>query len=486
MLAVVVYPGQGFAGDLRSFQQWAQSFAVSGPEEFYAADPDANYPPLAILVLGAVRAVAQWWAGMHGGSVEHGFLVLIKVPAVLADVVTTGLVYLIGRDRYRPSVGLLAAGLYAVLPPVWYVSALWGQIDSVMIVFVALALYALCRRAHLIAAVAGVLAMLVKPQGVLVLLVVVVVVVAELAGRSAPGPDASGRRRIGRLVAIGLVSAVVLVAPLTWFGYRRLGPWTVPVVGDLAGFVDQAVATGALFPVLTANAYNGWALVGEPSLASSIGSGRALWWSDALPPAEGWPASGLVGLAALVAAVLLVLGGLLVRRDTTAVLFGWTVLSFAFAVLPTRSHERYLLPAFVAASVLAAAGLLRALGLVLAGLLNLVNLHAVLAAPLSFVTLAVGQTPPDPGGFGPEGGGGPPGGFDDGVFGTGGFGNGFGPDTTRPRDLVLPWAAQARAEPVVIAVSTAQLALALGLLVGWVVFVLRSRPGAAERPGRAQ
>ncbi len=393
VLAFALYPGVGFAGDMNDFVDWAGSFAQRGPGSFYASDSDANYPPLSILMLAGLTKLSGPVSALVGGSAAHAFVVLIKLPSVLADVVTTGVVYLLGRDLYRPSVGLVAAGLVAVVPPIWYVSALWGQIDSVLIMFSMAALLCLCRRRYAIAAVAAACALMIKPQGVLVVLVVVVVAAAELLGRARDG-ERAGRRRGLRLVWVLGLPALLGLGLLTVFDYRSLaGPdlTDLPFVGDLAGFYDQSVGTSRLFPVLSANAFNVWALVGRPPLADTIGTGRSVWLLDAGPPLGvtslpfglSWATAGLI---ALLVAVVLVIAGLIVRRDPLAILFGYTVLSFCFFAFPTRVHERYLLPTFASAAVLAGAGVVRAIGYLLVGLANLVNLNAVLAAPLAVTT----------------------------------------------------------------------------------------------------
>ncbi len=475
LLALVVYPGVGFAGDMDDFIDWAHSFAQHGPASFYANDSGANYPPLAIVMLAGLDKLSGPASAVLGGSSAHALVVLIKLPSVLADVVTTGVVYLLGRDLRRPAAGLVAAALFAVVPPIWFVSALWGQIDSVLIMFSMLALLVLCRRHYTLAAVAAGCALMIKPQGVLVVLVVVVVAAADLLGR---GSEAVPRApRVPRLVIALGIPAILGLGLLTLFDYRSLaGPdlTHVPILGDLAGFYAQSVSTGKLFPVLTANAYNVWALVGNPPLASTIGTGRSVWLLDASPLGGVGGVSGLsysvIGLAALLVAAILVVVGLIIRRDRLAILFGYTVLSYAFYAFPTRVHERYLLPTFATAAVLVGLGVLRAVAYLFAGLLNLINLNAVLAAPLGIVTRVSARTGVRSGR--------PPGGL-------GGINGGSGQvaDSSRAGSISLPWSDPARAEEVVRVVAIAQAGIAVLLLLGWLVFgglALRTRAHRAR------
>lgn len=448
VLAFVVFPGAGFASDLAAFQGWAKVVATYGPAGFYEHDPSANYPPVSIYALWGVEALSRLVAGVTARPSAEVLVLLLKVPAVLADLLTAAVVWSSARRWRGPDVAVVATFAFLLVPPVWYVSAVWGQLDSVLGLFSILALWLAVRGRWHLAALAAVGAVMVKPQGVLVVLVVGVVLVASLARR-----DSSGERHLLRLTSTLVVAAAAALALLVPFDYEHLAPpevATLPVVGDVVGFWRQSVETGGLFPVLTANADNVWALVGDPSLATSFATGTAVWHVDSTR-VLGQPA-WLVGIIAFGVVAAGVVAGLLVRRDLVGVLLGYTVLSYAFFVLPTRVHERYLIPVFATAAVLAAPHVLRLVAFLAAGVLQLVNLHAVLAAPLDVLVVRTSVPRPvprvrpamDP------------------------------PPADRPHDVVLPWAGGARAEWVVQLVSVGQLAVLLGLLVTWVLVVRRS------------
>jgi dolichyl-phosphate-mannose-protein mannosyltransferase len=116
VLAFVVFPGAGYAGDLGQSWQWAQALAANGPGSFYATVSSANYPPLYLYVL--------WLLGSIGAPDR------IKLPPILADIGIAAIVYAVGRRTWAERVGLLAAALFLFLPVSWYDSALWGQVDA--------------------------------------------------------------------------------------------------------------------------------------------------------------------------------------------------------------------------------------------------------------------------------------------------------------------------------------------------------------------
>lgn len=497
LLVMVVFPGEGFSGDMDLFARWGAGLLARGPGDFYAGDASANYPPLAIWLLGGVSAISN----VLGGDAD---VVLLKVPGALADVAIAALVYDLVLARAGRGAALLGAALASAVPVFWYDSSLWGQLDSIE-ALLSLAALALLIRDHPIAAVGtATAAWLFKPQGVLVLLVVVVVVLAAVLRGALGGHRADVLPRTGRPPTLVLAIVTIVVGTLVVivpFDYEQLatGPLsTVPVLDDVAGLIQQNLSTAALFPVISVNAFNVWALVGDPSLAASISGPSVIWYTDTLP-VVGIPAAS-IGLTALGIAAVAVVSGLLVRHDGTAILLGHTVLAVAFFSLPTRSHERYLVGAFATMIVLAAPFVVRTVATLVLSVVNTVNLHAVLAGgpgavvrqPIASARAALGSSPPVSGRAvaSVEAGDLPrihtvsARMFDgDRAFPAVGLTDVGTP--TPATYISLPWGAAARQEWVVIICSSLQTAASLALLAGWIVFIVRSRHpahGPTDRP----
>ena len=439
VLAYVVFPGQGFASDIRQFASWARALADGGPATIYATSP-ANYPPAYLYVLWALGVVS-------GGQVPVG---LLKLPAILADAGVALLLYrLAGRWR-GPRAGLLAAALYLFIPVTWYDSALWGQVDAVAALVMVAALVLLVEGWSEPAAAAAVLGVLVKPQALVCLVVVAPVLVRRhlIAVGSGPVPAGwlAGQGPV-RLVTSSLAAASVGALVMAPFDTERFAPprlAAVPVAGSFGGLAGLIQLASGQYRVLTANAYNLWALVGPRPLVDGVGSLTA----DSLTVIGGLPAF-TVGSVLLAAVAVLVAAGLLRRDGVLPIVVGFTVMAFAFYALPTRVHERYLFPAFASGAVLAAAGLAGVVSYLVAGVLNAINLHAVLAAPFG--------PPGPPGGFrGPRGG-----------FDLGGIAS-----------IHLPLADLARSPPVATSVALGQTAAMIALVVAWILVL----NGAGEPP----
>ena len=474
VLAFAVFPMAGFATDMGMFWQWAQALASGGPSTFYASVPSANYPPAYLYVL--------WLLGTIGHPE------LLKLPAMLADAGVATLVYVLATRLRDRRTGLVAAALFLFIPVTWYDSALWGQVDAVGTLVAVAALVLLIDGWSEAALATAVLAVLVKPQYAITLGIVLPVLVRRHLIRVGSGPNPRLGRRLGRLdtvlgglladqgprrlVSSGVVASIVGLVVILPFDLARYAPTSladVPIIANVAGLAGLFGRLGSEYSVLTADAFNPWALVGEPSLRAVVAAGSGSWLSDSLPVLGGLPAV-TVGAGLLVVVGALVVGGLLIRDGAVPLLLGFTILALAFFVLPTRVHERYLFPFFATGAALAAPGLGRVAGLLGVAGLNTANLHAVLAGGLS---IAMGGGTAGTGGsraFGAAGGG--PGGG----RGGGGFGGVF-------TQLALPFGDLARSDLAVTA-SALGLGAALVLLVGtWVVIIWRRvRPAAAPSP----
>ncbi len=472
VLALVVFPGAGDAGDLGLFSSWAATLARTGPGTFYASAGSANYPPGYLYVL--------WIVGALGGGVE-----LLKLPAIVADVGIAALLYVAGRRWFSERTGLLAAALYLFVPVTWYDSAIWGQVDAVGALAILAAIVALGEDwSEAAAALAGI-AILVKPQDAIALVVVVPVLVRRhlLAVTPRPRPELHGvvaalDRRLGgalgslgaergpvRLATSAFAFLVVVLAGLLPFDIARWAPPSladVPGLAQLAGFAGLAVSDAGQYAVLSANAFNAWSLVGSPSLESLVGTGGS-FTSDSLPVLGGIAAS-TVGPSLLVGVGFLIVIGLLRRDDRRALLLAVALAAFAFYALPTRVHERYLVPFFAPAALLAALALPQALSYIGAAVLNAANLHVVLA----------GHGAGGFGGGGPGGLGGLPGGG-----GPGGFGQVPAGSTLGIRPISLPFPDLLANSTAVTVIAVGQTVAFVGLLVAWLVFVLK--PRSAQR-----
>jgi dolichyl-phosphate-mannose-protein mannosyltransferase len=92
LIAAAIYKGN--ETDMNCFLLWSQSVFTDGLKKFYLSDSFHDYPPgymYILYVVGAIRALFSWaWDSTAS-------IVLTKMPAIIADMVTGWLIY--KRDR---------------------------------------------------------------------------------------------------------------------------------------------------------------------------------------------------------------------------------------------------------------------------------------------------------------------------------------------------------------------------------------------------
>ena len=481
VLAFVVFPGQGLASDLGLFESWALSLAQVGPGSFYESARMANYPPGYMYVLWAVGLAGQAISGIAGVPAERVVDLLLKVPVILADLAVAVLLYRAGRRWFGEGRGILAAALYLLIPVTWYDSAIWGQVDAAVALVMIAAIILLIEGWTEPAAALAVLSVLVKPQGLVVLVVVAPVLLRRHLLRVGSGPVpvlgprlAAVNRRLDGLLT-------------------RQGPERLVSVGR-GGRVDGDRRSAAIRPRDTRAGcprrcagdrpdrgpcqpgHRGCEPVQRPHRErlqrvgirrASAARGIVLRWGGRLDARfdrrarrasrrSRWEQCCSSRTAVLVAV------GLLLQDGRLRIVLALTLMAFAFYALPTRVHERYLFPMFASGALLVA-GIAPLVWYVVTGLLNAVNLHAVL-------TLSGGSG-------GPAGGGAPTGG---GIGGRGGFGGGFGGGPGGGASSVrLPFGDLAHSEVVIAAVAVGQSVLFVMLLATWLAVMIR--PGLLGR-----
>jgi len=380
-IAYVFYPDSGFKADLNIYASWARTLADYGTWDFYKKAGFSAYPPGYLYLLWPIGLLSKLIAPGEPASVAIG---LIKLPPILSDIAVGAVLYSLVSGWARPSrraeaLGLAAAALYVFNPVTWYDSALWGQTDAIGALVLLLGVGALVRGNSEGAAGIAVLAALVKPQyGVVLIPLVGVVLLRRHLWRAGSGPrntprgperlhawlaNEQGPVRILTSFLVGVVVFFVVALPF------NMGPYE---------YLALVARNARLYPYLTVNAYNPWALIGVGKTPSLVSSG--LWSVDSVKLLG--PLSGvLIGSLLFVVGFLIGLARGFWRDDRRSIVLLALFLSAAFFILPTRVHERYLFPVFAFLPILAVDNRRWAVALVLFAIGSFINLHAILTIP---------------------------------------------------------------------------------------------------------
>lgn len=238
-IRVVLLPMDGLRGDLDQFVGWVHHIATRGLGSLYG-ETDAgpvSFGPVMGYVWATLATIQPAFQTVTDAS-DPAIRVLMKLPATLADFGLAALVATALRDRPRWA----AIGFAAVLlhPVVFYVSAWWGQYDSIFALLGLGALVAASERRNGVAAALIAVALMTKPQAI-----------PFLVPFAAWFWAAGGIREVARAAVIGLTVIVVL-----WLPFLAAG-------GPLQYLDNIRYYSSGVFAILSVRAWNPWWLLQE-------------------------------------------------------------------------------------------------------------------------------------------------------------------------------------------------------------------------------
>jgi dolichyl-phosphate-mannose--protein O-mannosyl transferase len=327
VLRLLFIGNEGFKNDVETFVAWSLALADRGFGQFYSTAGFADYPPGYFYIL----AVIGWFWDLAFKASDGGHYVvirvLVKLPAIFADIGVGALIYAIARRFGNQAIALGAAALFLLNPAVIYNSASWGQVDSISSGLALLGIYFLLRSEdnpkHATAWIVGAwvtvaYSLLIKPQAAVVVPLMLAFAFVNAA------------RRRERLIAtgIGIVAGFVLALALTE-PFHPSNP-----IAAFGWLLHQYAYGASVYSYNSVNAFNLWVIRDdfwkpdtEPIMFAGLFSiGPKVVW--------GW---GLVA-----AAELLVLWRYLQEKTPRSLLEGCAIATIAFFMLATRMHERYL------------------------------------------------------------------------------------------------------------------------------------------------
>ncbi len=252
----------GYSVDMNCFRLWGEHLfdvrpasGAVGCAAFYSPDYFCDYPPLAVFILGVCNLIS----GSLGKVLPVTWLqdTVLKLPAMLADL---GIAWLVGHEAVRRGKGRAFSGLLTVLvalnPALILNSACWGQVDSVLaFALAAVAVFAM-RRNWIALMPVYMLAVLYKPQALMLGPLGLAVILAELIRH----PECWRRMLIGAGAAI--LAALTVLLP---FSPGKDWTWIFAKYGE-------TLSSYPYVTVNTANLYYLFDLNWEP-----LKSGADLW-----------------------------------------------------------------------------------------------------------------------------------------------------------------------------------------------------------------
>jgi len=298
-LLLATFPGFGI--DVGTFQAWSQQMAAGGPWDFYDTDFFTDYAPGYLYVLWFIGELHEIFA-FTSGQYEY----VLKLPSIIADLASAYLLYRL-LDSQRMELRIASALAYLLFPATLFIGAVWGQVDSLLALFLLLSVYFLGRRRPVAAGVAYVVGFMVKPQAIAAL-----PFFAFWALRNYP-PKVWAQ-------VIGVSALVALALTVPFFGYKE---WEL---------YDQLRFSANVYPYASFHAYNFWGVFryNQPDNVEYIGLTYQYW-----------------GIALYAVTTLFIIYSLREAKGMGALALGTGLCVVAFFMFITRMHERYLFPAFL-------------------------------------------------------------------------------------------------------------------------------------------
>jgi Gpi18-like mannosyltransferase len=298
VIRLLLFPTQGLQGDIDTFLYWFRTAANYGVRPFYSMVGFCDYPPFNVYIFWMGGSLANAVSSVGVSAVN-----IVKLIPTVFDLATSVLIYLFVRKLLPFKQSLLTTALYAFNPAVIFNVAVWGQFDAIYTFFLVLSLMLALKSKPKLAAGVFAVGLLTKPQDIALAPLLIYLIYRK-----------NGLKKL--LFSAGVFAATVFVVILPF-------EWSNPIT-----FLGNAYF-GAYnrYEVTSVNAFNFWGLFG-------------LWAPDVGLYLVGWVLFAVAGAFTLV----VLHKRFSVSGDWLAV-FGAFMLFFAFFMLPTRIHERYLFPA---------------------------------------------------------------------------------------------------------------------------------------------
>lgn len=303
--------------DLDYYERWARAIAFDGIGQGYLSAA-VDYPPLYLYMLWPVSLFYHRFVSPEFALNTPALNFLLRLPSIPFDIATAAVIYFAWRSREGISErrALWASALYAFNPGVIFVTAWWGQTDSIYTFLAVLTVLALERKhwgaAWALSAAGGLL----KHQYIFILPLLLGVTLKE-----------GGWRGLFRGVLWGGAVALIILIPF------------LPSAERLWAVIRVYTEYGSYTPFFAVNVSNFWYVV---TLGQFQWSYEVL---DTRPFLMGlsYRATSLIVYAAV---SIWIAWQAVNRRAGKRLSFPAAVLAMTLFMIPTQVHERYMFPVF--------------------------------------------------------------------------------------------------------------------------------------------
>lgn len=228
----------GHSTDMDCFWGWSEMISKSGFRTFYESGAFTDYPPGYMYILYALGSFKNIFE-----ITDTVYVILLKMPAVLCDIVTGCIIYKFSKCRFSKQSALILSASYMLNPAVILNSSLWGQVDSVYTLGVILTLLMILERKLIYSFFIFAICVFIKPQSLIFTPILIFSVIDECIF---PKPDF---KRLSKIVLGGIGTIFLMIVMALPFGVLNV--------------LEQYINTIGSYPYLTVNAFNMWGALGQ-------------------------------------------------------------------------------------------------------------------------------------------------------------------------------------------------------------------------------
>ncbi len=296
----------------------------------------ANYPPLGILLFQLQTQLL----GTCDPSLEANTFqarLIMSISSVLAELITAAGIFMLIKELAGAKVGLIAASVCWLFPPLAMDSSLWGQTDAWPLAPAVWMMWLMLKRRWVLAGVCLSLACLLKPQGVLLGPIVLFAAITLNEAQARPQFQTI-LIRLGKTLGAAVLATLILTIP-----------W---IISDGFNWLEKSyIANFKMYKLTTLNAFNLWYLdvlhLDKSPFALSLDShAKILGFSK-----DFW--GKLLVTLAMVVIAKLCWRKYKSKEGLSLMVFAGLWLWSTF-ILPTQVHERYIvycMPLLIAMAV---------------------------------------------------------------------------------------------------------------------------------------
>lgn len=297
----------GHPTDMGCFKGWSIG-AAKDLTGFYSSGGFVDYPPVYIYILFIIGKFVQIF---NITSVDWLFNFIIKLPSMLADIVTALLIFKIALKHLNKVMSFIVLLLYLFNPVTILNSAFWGQVDSFFTMMILIGIYLIHTDRLTASSLVLTAAVLMKPQGLFFIPIIGIYLLKTMDWKL-----------IVRSILASLALAVVIVLPFSQNG-------------NIFWIIGLFQKTAAQYAYASLNAFNLFSLLGanwKPDSDTLLIFNYSTW---------GYIFIGLTVIASILMSVF--------SKEKAMPFLSSLFIITGIYVLAHKMHERYMFPAMALA-----------------------------------------------------------------------------------------------------------------------------------------